>query len=39
MEELSVFEETVTIVEELDETIVEDELVEDSTEAVVEDVE
>lgn len=36
---MSVFEETVTIVEELDETIVEDELVEDSTEAVVEDVE
>lgn len=36
---MSVFEETVTIVEELDETIVEDELVEDSTEALVEDVE
>lgn len=36
---MSALEEMVTIVEELDEAIVEDELVEDSTEAVVEDVE
>lgn len=36
---MSALEEMVTIVEELDEAIVEDELVEDSTEALVEDVE
>jgi hypothetical protein len=36
---MSAFEETGTIVEELDDVIVEDELVEDSTEALVEDVE
>lgn len=36
---MSALEEMVTIVEELDEAIVEDELVEDSTEVLVEDVE